>query len=70
MSPALIGGLIGLAFAIADSFMLGFIRGQAERNGTAVRNLRALDIARTLQLIAFPVIGFLAGPYVIPSAGE
>jgi hypothetical protein len=70
MSPALIGGLVGLAFGVADYFLLGFIKDQAGRNGVEPRRLRALDMARLLQLVMFPAIGFFAGPYVIGSVGE
>jgi hypothetical protein len=70
MSPALIGGLAGLAVAIVDYFMLGYIKREAERKGMEQRRLRALDVARTLQLIAFPAVGFFAGPHIFASVGE
>jgi hypothetical protein len=70
MSPALIGGLAGLAVAIVDYFILGHLKREQERNGMEQRRLRAVDIARIIQLVAFPVIGFFAGPYIFASLGE
>jgi len=70
VSPALIGGLAGLALAIVDYFMLGYVKRQMERQGNLdPKRARAVDIARMVQLVAFPIIGFIAGPYVIASFG-
>jgi hypothetical protein len=70
MSPALIGGLAGLALAIVDYFILGYVKREQERKGMEQRRLRAVDIARTIQLVAFPAIGFFAGPYILAPFGD
>ena len=70
MSPALIGGLAGLALAVVDYFVLGHVKRTMERtSGLDPRRSRAVDIARMVQFVAFPVIGFIAGPYVLAANG-
>jgi len=69
MSPALIGGLVGLAFAIVEYFWFGMIINRTRGRGEAGQGPRALDLVRKGQLVLFPVIGFFAGPYVADSLG-
>lgn len=69
MSPALAGGLVGLAFAAVEYFLFGALIARAERRGEEGTGPRVLDLVRKVQLIAFPLIGFLVGPYVAGSAG-
>jgi hypothetical protein len=69
MSPALIGGLVGLAFAIAEYFWFGMVINRAGRRGEAGRGPRILDLVRKGQLVVFPVIGFFVGPVLARSLG-
>ena len=69
MSPALIGGLVGLAFAVAEYFVFGAVIARAIGRGEAGSGPRVLDIVRKGQLILFPVVGFLVGPYLASSIG-
>jgi hypothetical protein len=69
MSPALIGGLVGLAFAIAEYFFFGVLIERAMRRGEKGPGPRIFDIVRKVQLIAFPVAGFLLGPLVVGTSG-
>ncbi len=69
MSPALIGGLVGLAFAVVEYFVFGAVIERASRRGEAGQGPRILDLVRKGQLIAFPLIGFLVGPILAKSLG-
>ena len=60
MSTGLIGGLIGLVIGLAYYFVFGsLIRKLETKRAAAAAN--ALNIARTAQLVAFPVAGYLIG---------
>ena len=61
MSLALAGGLVGLAFAIAEYFLFGALIERAARRGEAGRGPRILDLVRKTQLLLFPVAGFIVG---------
>ncbi|MYZ47814.1 hypothetical protein [Propylenella binzhouense] len=69
MSPALIGGLVGLAFAAAEYVMFGALIGRAAERGETGRGPRVLDLIRKVQLVLFPLVGIIAGPYVAGSLG-
>ena len=61
MSLALLGGLVGLAFAIAEYFLFGVLIDRAARRGEPGRGPRILDIVRKTQLALFPIAGFIVG---------
>ena len=69
MSPALIGALVGLAFAVVEYFMFGALISRAETRGEKGQGPRILDIVRKAQLVLFPVVGFFVGPYLAGVAG-
>ena len=61
MSPALIGGLVGLAFALVEYPLLGALIQRVELTGGSPDSKRILDIVRKVQLVLFPVAGLIAG---------
>ena len=61
MSPALIGALVGLAFAAVEFFMFGALIRRAAVRGEGERGPRVLDLVRKVQLVLFPVAGFIIG---------
>jgi hypothetical protein len=67
MSLALIGGLVGLAFAVAEYWVFGVLIDRAGQRGERGGGPRAIDLARKAQLILFPLIGILVGSIL---AGE
>jgi hypothetical protein len=67
MSLALIGGLVGLAFAVVEYFVFGALLTRARRNNETGRGPQILDLARKVQLILFPLIGIVVGSVL---AGE
>ena len=69
MSPALTGGLIGLAFAIAEYFRFGALIARAARRGEAGQGPRILDLVRKVQLVLFPVIGLIVGAVLGKNSG-
>jgi len=69
MSPALIGGLIGLAFAVAEYLLLGALIARAARRGEEGRGCRILDLVRKAQLVLFPVIGLIVGAMLAKNSG-
>ena len=69
MSASLIGGLVGLAFGIADYFLFGALITRAARRGEEGAGTRALDIARKAQIILFPLVGWFLGPYAAGLSG-
>ncbi len=69
MSPALIGGLVGLAFAAVEYLMFGALIARATRRGEEGRGPRVLDIVRKAQLIVYPVIGLVVGPMLVGNPG-
>ena len=69
VSVALAGALVGLAFAIVEYVLFGALIGRAERRGEAGGGPRLLDIVRKVQLIAFPLVGYLVGPIAVDAFG-
>jgi hypothetical protein len=69
MSPALIGGLVGLGFAVVEYFLFGAVIRRAGTRGEIGQGPRILDLVRKGQLIVFPVIGFFVGPILANSLG-
>jgi hypothetical protein len=61
MSLALIGALVGLAFAVVEYFLFGALIQRVELTGGSPDSKRVLDIVRKVQLVLFPVAGFIAG---------
>ena len=61
MSLALAGGLVGLAFAIAEYFLFGVLIERAASRGETGRGPRILDLVSKTQLLLFPVAGFIVG---------
>jgi hypothetical protein len=69
MSHALIGALVGLAFAVVEYVMFGALIARAARRGETGPGPRILDWVRKGQLIAYPLIGWLVGPLVAGGIG-
>ena len=61
MSYALIGGAVGLAFAVVEYAMFGALMRRVEMTGGSPDSKRILDWVRKGQLIVFPAAGFLVG---------
>ena len=61
MSLALIGALVGLAFAVVEYFLFGALIQRVELTGGSPDSKRVIDIVRKVQLVLFPVAGFIAG---------
>ena len=70
MSPNLIGALMFLALGVFDYFFLGYIHDKQLRAGTDPKRLRALNFMRHLQLILFPIAGFIGGPDIVEKWGD
>jgi hypothetical protein len=70
VSLALIGGLIGLAFALAEYWVFGALIARADRRGERGGGPRAIDVARKAQLVLFPLIGILVGSILAGENGE
>ena len=69
MSPALIGALVGLAFATVEYVLFGALIGRVARRGETGAGPRVLDVVRKVQLVAFPLVGFVVGPILLEGAG-
>jgi hypothetical protein len=69
MSIALIGALVGLAFAAAEYVLFGALIRRAASRGEAGRGPRVLDVVRKAQLIVFPLAGFLIGTWLESNSG-
>ena len=61
MTPALIGAVVGLGFAVVEYFLFGALIQRVELTGGSPDSIRVLDIVRKVQLILFPAAGFIAG---------
>jgi hypothetical protein len=61
MSYALIGALVGLAFAVAEYFLFGIMISRGAERGEAGRGARILDMIRKAQIVIFPVVGWIVG---------
>jgi len=62
VSLALIGALVGLAFAIVEYLIFGALIAKAERRGDRGNGPKVLDAMRKAQLVVFPIIGWFVGP--------
>ena len=69
MSVALIGALVGLAFAAVEYVMFGVLIARAHERGETGPGPVALDWVRKIQLVLFPVVGYFVGPYVVEAVG-
>jgi hypothetical protein len=69
MSPALIGGFVGLAFAVAEYFFFGVLIERAMLRREKGPAPTILDIVRKIQLVAFPLVGFVVGPLMVGQSG-
>ena len=69
MSPALIGGLVGLVFAVAKYFLFRALIARAARRGEEGQGPRILDLVRKGQLVLFPVIGLVVGAMLAQNSG-
>jgi hypothetical protein len=64
VSLAVIGALVGLAFAVVEYFLFGALMQRVEQTGGSPDTRRVLDWVRKGQLVFFPAVGFLVGPWV------
>jgi hypothetical protein len=64
MSMSVIGALVGLAFAVVEYFLFGALMQRVEQTGGSPDTRRVLDWVRKGQLVFFPAVGFLVGPWV------
>ena len=69
MSLALIGALVGLAFAAIEYVMFGVLIARAAERGETGSGPKALDLVRKIQLVLFPLVGYFVGPYVAEAFG-
>ena len=69
MSWALIGALVGLAFAAVEYFMFGALIRRAARRGETGQGPRILDLLRKAQLIFYPLIGWFVGRLLADGSG-
>jgi hypothetical protein len=78
-SPGLVGGLVGLAFGVADWLIFTLLvvpkLEEAERGGAWKRRGRAtsLPVLKAAFLlscfVAFPIVGYVAGRLLLPGFG-
>jgi hypothetical protein len=61
MPVALIGALVGLAFALVEYPLFGALIRRVELTGGSPDSRRVLDIVRKVQLVLFPAAGLIAG---------
>jgi hypothetical protein len=69
MSVAVLGALVGLAFAAIEYLMFGVLIARAHERGETGAGPRALDLVRKIQLALFPVVGYFIGPIVAEAFG-
>jgi hypothetical protein len=69
VSAPLIGGLVGLAFAVVEYFLFGALIERAMRRGEAGQGPRVLDLVRKTQLVLFPLAGLVIGSLLAGDAG-
>ena len=69
MSMALIGALVGLAFAVVEYFIFGAVIARAAERGETGQGPRMLDLVRKGQLVVYPLIGFFVGPIIANQFG-
>jgi hypothetical protein len=78
-SPGLIGGLVGLAFGMADWLIFTLVVAPkleaAERKGAwkGRRRATSLPVLKAAFLlscfVAFPIVGYVAGQLILPGLG-
>jgi hypothetical protein len=69
MTAALIGALVGFAFAAVEYVMFGVLIARAAERGETGSGPRALDLVRKIQLVLFPAVGAFLGPIVVDAFG-
>jgi hypothetical protein len=69
MSLALIGLLVGLAFALAEYVLFSALIRRAAARGEVGRGPVILDWVRKAQIIVYPLIGWLVGRFVAAQSG-
>ncbi len=61
MSLALIGALVGLAFAAVEYVLFGALLARTLRRGAKGAGPAILDLVRKAQIILFPIAGYFVG---------
>ncbi|HEX9903965.1 MAG TPA: hypothetical protein VGA77_03265 [Propylenella sp.] len=61
MILAVLGALVGLCFAVVEYWMFGALIARAASRGETGQGPRMLDLARKVQLVLFPIAGFVIG---------
>jgi hypothetical protein len=69
MSLPVVGGLVGLAFAVVEYFIFGALIRRAGGRGEDQRGPRILDLVRKAQLVLFPLAGLIIGSLLAGDAG-
>ena len=69
MSLALIGLLVGLAFALAEYALFGVLITRAAARGQMGRGSRVLEWVRKAQIIVYPLIGWFVGRFLTAQSG-
>ena len=69
ISGAVIGALVGLAFAVVEYFVFGGLIERALRRNEKGPGPAILDLVRKAQLVLFPVIGYFAGRILFSDSG-
>jgi hypothetical protein len=70
MSLAVIGGLVGLAFALVEYFVFGALIDRSVRRGAKGPGPHVFDLVRKGQLVLFPLIGLVIGSILAGGNGE
>jgi hypothetical protein len=70
MSLALIGGLVGLAFAVAEYVLFGVLIERSVRRGVKGPGPYVFDLVRKGQLVLFPLLGLVIGSILAGGNGE
>ena len=61
---AVVGALVVLAFAVVEYFLFGALMQRVEQTGGSHDTRRVLDWVRKGQLVFYPAVGYLVGPWV------
>ena len=69
MSGAVIGALVGLAFAVVEYFVFGGLIARALQRADKGPGPAIFDLVRKAQLVLFPIIGYFAGRILIGDGG-
>lgn len=65
LSGGLIGGLIGLGVGVVDFIVFGKLMERLERDANKRNAAKAIGLARSLQLLVFPVVGYFIGSMLL-----